>query len=162
MVPTALKNDWKYETTLSPFALQNDFAKITTGVNSIFNQVEINGSSFTTTQDGYFFINIGNTSVDTIRIEYGNISKSYGGINHGRTIDLGWLEKGTEVTFSDADESIYNLKAVAFTMDMDKFIEFYNELADEGLNVTSYDDTHIKGNINVLNSGLLFTSIPFV
>lgn len=161
MVPTALKNDWKYETTLSPFALQNDFAKITTGVNSIFNQVEINGSSFTTTQDGYFFINIGNTSVKTIKIEYGNISKSYGGINHGRTIDLGWLEKGTEVTFSDADESIYNLKAVAFTMDMDKFIEFYNELADEGLNVTSYDDTHIKGNINVLNSGLLFTSIPY-
>lgn len=161
MVPTELKDNWNYATALSPFVVQNNFAELATGVKEIFTPMDISGNTITTTEDGYVFIRIGNTSVKTLRIEYGTTVTSYGGINHGRTVDLGWMPAGTEITFSDADDSIYSFKATAYTMNVDKFIEFYEALADEGLNVTYHDDTHIKGNITALSDGMCFTSIPY-
>ena len=161
MIPNNLNSNWNYAEETNPFLLQNSFAELSTGVKEIFTPLDVSSNTFTTTKDGYVFLRIGNTACKTVLIEYDNISKSYPAIGHGRTVDLGWMPAGTEIKFSDFDETVYNLQGKAYEMNTEKFIEFYNGLADEGLNVTEYDDTHIKGNITALNDGMCFTSIPY-
>lgn len=53
----------------------------------------------------------------------------------------------------------YQLKP--YTMELDLFEEFYNELADEQLEITSFKDTEIKGTINAEKDGVMFLSIPY-
>ena len=161
MIPNNVNENWNYATETNPFIVQNNFAELTTGIYEMFTPLAINNNVFTTTKDGYVFIRIGNTSVKTANVSYDNITKSYSGINHGRTIDLGWLPAGTEITFSDQEDKVYNLQAKAYEMNTEKFIQFYNELADEGLEVTEYSDTYIKGTITALSDGTCMTSIPY-
>lgn len=161
MVPSELKEQWNYADETNPFIVQNEFASLSTGVTDMFTPLDINANSFTTTQDGYVFLRIGNTSCKTILVEYGTTSKTYAGIGHGRTADLGWLPAGTEIRFSDYDETVYSLQGKAYQMNLDKYIEFYEALADEGLEVKEYDDTHIRGSITAHKDGMCFTSIPY-
>ena len=50
---------------------------------------------------------------------------------------------------------------MVYTMDLNKFIDTYNALNNQGLNVTSYTDTAITGTINVHEAGTLMFSIPY-
>ncbi len=81
----------------------------------------------------------------------------------GMTIDLGILEKGTEIKLEfevqAAKEGYYNLQVVTF--DEPLWQDAYANLADEQLNITSFSDTKIKGNINALGDGFIYTSIPY-
>ena len=43
----------------------------------------------------------------------------------------------------------------------DEFINKYNILKENQLNITSFKENHIKGNINVDNNNVLFLSIPY-
>ncbi len=43
----------------------------------------------------------------------------------------------------------------------DALQEFYNEISQNQLNITSFKDDHIKGNITVDERNVLFTSIPY-
>mgnify|MGYP005774980805 CR=1 FL=1 len=43
----------------------------------------------------------------------------------------------------------------------DEFINKYNILKDNQLNITSFKENHIKGNINVNDNNVLFLSIPY-
>jgi Predicted membrane protein len=81
----------------------------------------------------------------------------------GLTIDLGVLEKGAEIKLEfevhAANDGYFNLQAVTF--DENLWQEAYTNLADEQLNITSFSDTKIKGNINALDDGFIYTSIPY-
>ena len=46
-------------------------------------------------------------------------------------------------------------------MDTDKFIDAFNILNSQGLNVTAYSDTKLTGTINVNEAGILMLSIPY-
>ena len=46
-------------------------------------------------------------------------------------------------------------------MNADKFIEAYNILNTQGLDVTAYSDTKISGTIHVNEAGILMLSIPY-
>ena len=46
-------------------------------------------------------------------------------------------------------------------MNADKFIEAYNILNTQGLDVTAYSDTKISGTIQVNEAGILMLSIPY-
>ncbi len=43
----------------------------------------------------------------------------------------------------------------------DQFINKYNMLKENQLNITSFEENHIKGNINVTDNNVLFLSIPY-
>ena len=81
----------------------------------------------------------------------------------GMTIDLGVLEKGTEIKLEfevqKAKDGYFNLQAVTF--DEALWQDAYAKLADEQLTITSFSDTKIKGNINALDDGFIYTSIPY-
>lgn len=81
----------------------------------------------------------------------------------GLIIDLGVLEKGVAVKLEfevqAAKEGYFNLQVVTF--DEQAWDLAYQELSDEQLVITEYSSTKIKGTIDALNDGFLFTSIPY-
>lgn len=65
-----------------------------------------------------------------------------------------------EFTISDKKETgSYTL--MTYALKTEAFESAYEKLADEQLNITEFSDTKIKGNINVLEKGVLYLSIPY-
>lgn len=79
-------------------------------------------------------------------------------------IPMGNSGEGTmsrvELTVRD-DKTSGNYQLKTYTMELDLFEEFYNRLADEQLEITSFKDTRIEGTINAKKDGVMFLSIPY-
>ncbi len=164
MVPSDFDGNWVFEENANPFEVQNAFAESAAGITDLFTPVEFydNYSSvtFTTEKDQYIFVHSQNTSIDNLSIRTGEVSNNFPAIKHGRTADLGYVSAGTEIYVTDSENNS-SLQLLVYTMDIDKFIQLYDSLADEGLKVTDYDDNHIEGTITVNEDGLCLTSIPY-
>lgn len=73
-------------------------------------------------------------------------------------IDLGWQTAGTNIEIVDKDGE-ESLNAMVYTMDTDKFIDAFNILNSQGLNVTAYSDTKLNRNNKCQRSqGILMLS----
>ncbi len=164
MVPSDFNSSWVFEEGANPFEVQNAFAESVAGITDLFTPVEFYDSytsaTLTTEKDQYIFIRSQNTSIDTLTVRINDVTNYFPAIKHGRTADLGYLSAGTEIYVTDSDTN-NSLQLLVYTMDIDKFIELYESLADEGLNITSYDDSHIEGTITADQDGLCLTSIPY-
>ena len=88
-----------------------------------------------------------------------------------RNIGIGWpcifavdvLSQGNPITFTvntSAEKGTAHIYAGIFNQDV--FEKGFAILSDETLILTEFSDTKIKGNISVLDNGLLYTSIPHV
>ena len=164
MVSSDINDNWNY-TSSNPFSVQNDFALENAGVSSLFTSIDFtdndkSGISIDVEQDGYVYVYVSNKSVKTAKVTIGDNTENFAGINHGRIIDLGWQTAGTHIRIADKDGE-ESLSAMVYTMDLNKFIDTYNALNNQGLNVTSYTDTAITGTINVHEAGTLMFSIPY-
>lgn len=164
MVVSDINSLWDYKSS-NPFTVQNDFVYENTGILSLFTSVrhtdnDKSGITINVERDQHIYVYVGNKSVSTAKVTIGDKTENFAGINHGRMIDLGWCTAGTTITVKDK-EGENDLNAMVYTMDVDKFIEAFNSLNANGLNVTSYSDTKITGTIQVSQDGLLMTSIPY-
>jgi hypothetical protein len=70
----------------------------------------------------------------------------------GETVDI-------YAPFKEGKEGFIYLFGV--TLDKESFLQGYETLKANGLNVTEFDDTKIKGKINVAQDGVLYTSINY-
>ncbi|MCM1314704.1 MAG: YfhO family protein [Prevotella sp.] len=59
----------------------------------------------------------------------------------------------------DNKSGTYNL--MVYALKQSAFEEAYNKLADEQLNITSFSDDKISGEIDVIQDGILFMSMPY-
>lgn len=78
-------------------------------------------------------------------------------------LDLGELKAGDTVSIYapfDGENSGY-LYLHGVTLDMESFTEGYDQLKADSLNVTTFDETYIKGDIDVSEDGVLYTSINY-
>lgn len=78
-------------------------------------------------------------------------------------LDLGELKKGETITiyapFNAMNSGYLYFNAV--TLDMESFTEGFNKLKNDSLNVETFEETYIKGDINVSEDGVLYTSINY-
>ena len=126
---------------------------------------------YTMPEDTHLFLYI--DSAQTERIEYETSSGVYErNFNAGNSmIDVGWLTKGETVriyfpvTRRGEQDTSYRpqgtVKLYAAAWNESVFKKTYEILANDGLVITEYSDTHIIGTINTGRSGILFTSIPY-
>lgn len=63
--------------------------------------------------------------------------------------------------FAKSDSSSGSYRLMTYALKTDVFEEAYRNLADEQLEITSFSDTEITGDINVINDGVMFLSIPY-
>ena len=75
---------------------------------------------------------------------------------------IGSYEPGTEIrieyTANDIGRGSFGLDLYRFNMD--KWNEIYDSVKANGLEVSSFKNTHIKGSLNASEAGLVMTSIP--
>ncbi len=165
MLPEDFNSNWIYAEEANPFAVQNSFAENAAGVTDLFTQIDftdnLQTATINTTKDQRIYLYIMNKQIETVSVSIDGVTETYRGINHGRMIDLGYIKSGSEVYIYDTDSKGQGLQLYAYTMDEDKFIQVYNALNDEGLEITSYNDTHINGEITASEDGLMYTSIPY-
>ncbi|MDE6832629.1 MAG: YfhO family protein [Ruminococcus sp.] len=71
----------------------------------------------------------------------------------GTTVDVEISAK------KDNKSGSYNL--MVYALKQSAFEEAYNKLADEQLNITSFSDDKVSGEIDVIQDGILFMSMPY-
>lgn len=77
------------------------------------------------------------------------------------------MGNGTSGSIADIEFSILDDKTtgsytiMVYALKTKEFEQVYNRLADEQFEITSFSDTEIKGNINALEKGVLYFSIPY-
>lgn len=78
-------------------------------------------------------------------------------------LDLGALKKGDVVLiyapFTEPRDGYLYMYGI--TLDNKSFEKGYNQLKKDALNITSFEETHIKGDINASEDGILYTSINY-
>lgn len=166
----------------NPFTVQESFIKESTGFDNMFNKLNINFKDIVPeiTNNGYFInsricsINLENDRNGDVYlyIDSNNLSsvlvngESYFiATNEPYIINLGYFSKYDDINvtmyFSYGDTSYNEFNIYAYSFNEDNFKKAYNSLNDEILNISSFKENHIKGNINLKESGVIFTSIPY-
>lgn len=164
VVPEDINDSWDIDST-NPFMVQNDFIYNTTGISDTFYPLPTSSLSNSSVQiypysqqHTYVYVNSGSSSVNVYIDES---TKNYN-LKHNYIIDLGVVgpEQTIRISSDDTDETI---SVWAYALDEDKFISVINTLNSESLNITEYDETHLKGTITVNSASkkLLYTSIPY-
>lgn len=122
--------------------------------------------SFDGVEDGYLYGYANNGGCDKISVRSnGTVIESevsidsypvvftMGNGQYGTTTDVEIFAK------SENNYGTYNL--MVYALKQNTFEQAYNKLADEQLEITSFSDTKISGNINVIQDGVLYLSIPY-
>ncbi len=114
--------------------------------------------------NGYIYLKSSVNDIDSITVTLPNgtvVTQTVDTKPH--ILDLGMLEAGETVNiyapFKDGKEGFIYLYGV--TLDQESFVQGYEKLKSNSLNVTEFDDTVIKGNISVAEDGILYTSINY-
>ena len=165
MVPDTLEEDWNMDIN-NPFIMQNSFVALTTGLSPLFTTVSYHTSGntveFTPDEAGQVYAYI-TSSGKTFNVSYTDMlyqpigeTKNYS-MNQKYMLDLGYLDDTYNVSVTATDNSTINL--YLYTLNEDVFKEFCEIFGETTLKVSSYDDTHLNGTINVKEDGTFVSSI---
>ena len=165
--------------SFNPMYIQNNFISNAVGINDIFEIIEpvfidcditiyddeyvANNSKIniqlTAKKDGYIYFYL--NSYDSVALSI-NGEEIYSS-NEPYIVNAGFYEKEEQVNieaiFSNDIENFF--RVYASTLNMNNFINAYNILNEEKLNIESFKENHIKGTINVDKEKSVFTSIPY-
>jgi uncharacterized membrane protein YfhO len=114
-----------------------------------------------TTQNVYIYAS--SDEVEKVNIEGSDFNISHD--EESNIIDLGVCKANEpiyiEIPVKDNETSSGNVTFYAYGLEMDKFIQGYDILKKGQMNISTFEDTYIKGTVNVEMVGLLYTSIPY-
>lgn len=95
-----------------------------------------------------------------VRLTSGEVNQNYSD-TRGHMIELG-KEEMTELKFTaEADKSTGKVKLYLYSFDEAAFLKFYQTVSKSQWQLTTYESTHLKGTIQVQETGIMFTSIPY-
>ncbi len=162
-------------TSTNPFAVQNSWVLAATNGTDVFQSVAStpNGSTITVpvTEDGDLYFKLINSGVDSIYVTVTNdadgsnvLSKTYYNQDPAYICHIGQVKAGQTVTVTGSSDDVENTSTINgyfYSFNHEAFINAYNQLSDEGLEVTSFKDDEIKGTIRANADGLCYTSIAY-
>ena len=100
------------------------------------------------------------STCDKLKVSRNDAVQSYSD-TRGHFVELG-NDGHIDLEFiTDDEHTSGNIKIWLLTYDNAVFEAFYNEVKDQQLVIEDYSSTHVKSFIDVTESGLLFTSIPY-
>lgn len=168
MIPSDFTDNWVCEGN-NPFAVQNSFVEASTGYTDMFTQVYAAcKGSYTTiepTEDCDLYVYVTNY-IDNISWDIENADGTMGdygsasGLNHRQIVHIGNVSAGSTITVSSSD-SVSSLQLYAYAFHQDVFDIAFKTLESEGLDISEFEDTYIKGTINAKEDGLMYTSIIY-
>lgn len=122
--------------------------------------------SFDGVENGYLYGYANNGNCDKLSIKSnGEVIESEVSVkDYPVVFTMGNGQAGTTTDveiFAKQDNSYGSYQLMIYALKTDAFEEAYNRLADEQLNITSFSDTKITGNIDVIEDGILYLSVPY-
>lgn len=163
MLPKGIGLDWDLEDS-TPIDLQNDFSYLCGGEQLFYEIYDstINGKDMDIKVDEYchVFVQLDDSRIETVDADISGTTKNFTHTNRGFLLDLGYCAPEDVITVTCKDDN-RDMDATAYYLNESAFIDLIRSLQDEQLQVSSFDDTHIEGTIEVLEDGLFFLSIPY-
>jgi len=141
---------------------QNSLIKNLTGISNVFTLTYENATdtSFEVkpVKAGHLYMIVRNTSCDTVTATINSSEYTYKDLKKGRTIiDLGYATPDDIIVIS-GDTS---MNASVYTLESSRFIEAFNILNNNSLNVSEFTNNKITGTVNASKDATLICSIPY-
>ncbi len=111
-----------------------------------------------------FYLYVDTSSLGTLTVEYSGSSSTYDVDDEHYIIDLGQCEKNEAVTLRfTVKEGVIDGYSdfILRSLNMENFETGYDILKNQSFDIKSFTDTEIKGTIEALEDGILYTSIPY-
>ena len=168
MIPSDFTSNWVCEGN-NPFAVQNSFVTSATGYKDMYTQVyaECMGSytMIEPTEDCDLYIYVTNY-IDNISWDIENADGTYGDygyawdLSHRQIVHIGNVTAGSKIKVYSS-ERVASLQLYAYAFHKDVFDVTFDTLAAQGLEISKFEDTYIKGKITAKEDGLMYTSIIY-
>ena len=141
---------------------QNSLIKNLTGISNVFTLTYENATdaSFEVkpVKAGHLYMIVRNTSCDTVTAPLNSSEYTYKDLKKGGTIiDLGYATPDDIIVIS-GDTS---MNASVYTLESSRFIETFNILNNNSLNVSEFTNNKITGTVNASKDATLICSIPY-
>lgn len=147
----------------------NDISTDTVLSNHIeFSKLDASAyGSFTVTISPYVqqncYLYVKSRAVDTVYVNGDDLSLTQS-IDEAYILDLGVLDANEEVDVEipiKDDSSSGTVEFFACGLDMDVFRQAFQTLEKGGMQITSFEETHIEGTVHAEPDQILYTSIPY-
>ena len=122
-------------------------------------QEEDGATTITADVSGHYYAYVGDTGVNSLKMESEGGNKSFSQVKYHYICDLGWHDTGDVISLTSEDSSSLNVSA--YRLNYDVMDEVISILGEQTMTVDSYSSTHINGHINVSRAGELILSIAY-
>ncbi len=114
-------------------------------------------------ETGYYYMVVNSSGTKKVNAvaDYG--TKKFSDLKTNEIIYAGYFKAGETVRFTngDADDSSPKIKLSAYRMNLDVLREAIAILGETHMENVEYDSTHIRGTINMQESGKVLLSVPY-
>jgi len=161
MMPEEVISAWNYK-DMGEIEAQNELAFLLGAEEAMLTEIpsvsETGVSTIPVTEDAYIFATYEKTTLEGVTEEISDgRTKSFTKVSHGYTLDLGYCNAGDEIQIKNTKEECLNI--TAYKLNLDAVEAAYQTLNAQTMELTSFSDTKIKGNIQVEEAGRLIFSI---
>ena len=122
-------------------------------------QEDDGASTISADVSGHYYAYIGDTAVNTLKMESEAGSKSFSQLKYHYICNLGWHDAGDVISLTSEDSS--RLNASAFRLEPDVMDQVISILSEQTMTVDSYSSTRINGHISVSHAGELILSVAY-
>lgn len=116
-------------------------------------------TTFVVQEDGYLYATYENRTVDNLTEKTSDgRTRSFTKCSHGYTLELGYLKAGTTVSITNEDGACIPMQF--YTLNEKSVQEAFDTLNSQTMQLTSFSDTKVSGEIEVTKAGRFVVSIP--
>ena len=158
-------NQWMAD-SYAPIYSINDLVYEVSGIQNLYEDALISYTPGTeiravVNESGYYYAFSPKSGPKEIQVKHGSFSKKYTNLNRGYLMEVGWCEKGTEITFENKeDKSTKNVAVTLYRLREEAVGDVYDAFAKYPMEVTSFKDTEVTGTVTAPEGGgFLFTTI---
>ena len=115
-------------------------------------------------KDENVYIYLKSRNVKSVNISGNFLEKSQNMDNNFNIIDLGYCNAGESIFIQaniPEDKGDESVQFFAAGLDIEKFIKGYEILNENSMTDIDFNETDVKGKVNMNKDGVLFTSIPY-
>ena len=148
----------------NPATVQNNFSR-TLNLGTVLDKktVEITGNTATFKSDepGDYYVFVRDKGIKEVTVTYPTTSKQFKNLNRGFFIELGYLDKDTDMSFrNDTNEDQLLIEVFKFDFDtLKKVVNKINSYAD--YKMISFREDRINYTLNVKEEGKCLVTLPY-
>ncbi len=116
--------------------------------------------SFIAETAGEYYVYVSNQKIKEVKVSSDSKEKSFDNVDRGYLLELGYLSAGERVTVK-SETGGQSMECDAYRFRFDALASLYEALSAHGMELSSWEDTDVRGAVNAEAKGTMVTSIPY-